>query len=120
MARAATLWLCALGACALLLGGCGSSDDADKNGASSKVTDNIASFKFVPKDVKLKAGGTITWTNQDKAPHTATSEPGAPAEFDTGRLELGQTKSIKLDKPGKYPYFCEFHRFMTGTVEVVE
>ncbi len=81
---------------------------------------NIASFKFIPKAVKLKAGGKVTWVNQDKAPHTATSDEGAPAKFNTGRLDLSESKPIKLDEPGSYPYYCVYHRFMTGTLEVVD
>jgi len=27
---------------------------------------------------------------------------------------------VKLGKPGDFKYFCTFHRFMEGTVEVVE
>ncbi|MGI9081460.1 MAG: hypothetical protein ACR2FZ_04160 [Thermoleophilaceae bacterium] len=29
-------------------------------------------------------------------------------------------KTVKLGKPGDFKYFCTFHRFMEGTVEVVE
>jgi plastocyanin len=41
-------------------------------------------------------------------------------EFDTKRLETSEDGTTEFDEPGSYPYFCRFHPFMTGTVEVVE
>jgi plastocyanin len=55
-----------------------------------------------------------------KAPHTAETEAGTPGDFDTERLDTGEKKGVRLDRPGKLAYFCVYHRFMTGTVEVVE
>jgi len=112
---------------ALLAAGCG--DDEKDSGskpaggaatAKEAVKVNIASFKFVPDPIKLKAGGTVTWVNQDKAPHTAQTEAEVKPGFDTDRLNLSDKKAIKLEKPGKFAYFCVYHRFMEGTVEVVE
>ncbi len=110
---------------ALPLAGCGDDDSGDggsSGGGSAKpaVTVNIASFKFLPDPIKVKAGGEVNWVNQDKAPHTAETEKGATGAFNTGRLDLGDKKAVKLDQAGKFSYYCIYHRFMTGTVEVVE
>src|SRR5688572_29824909 len=96
--------------CLLPLAGCGG-DEAEKR-APAAVTVSAADFKFGPATATVSAGGTVTFTNRDKAPHTAESE-----RFDTGRLDRGQSKRIEFDKPGTYEYFCDFHRFMTATVE---
>lgn len=114
---------------ALPLAGCGGDDGDDspaKRVASSEkparqaVTVNIASFKFKPDPIKVKAGATVTFANEDKAPHTAQTDLSSKeAEFDTGRLERGDEKAVKLQDPGRFEYFCAFHRFMEGTVEVV-
>jgi plastocyanin len=64
------------------------------------------------------AGGTVTWTNRDKAPHTAETGAGVRGGFDTGRLDQGQSKKIRFDKPGKVRFYCVYHRFMVGTVDV--
>ena len=99
---------------AVLLAGCG--DDESPGGeksAPASVEVNIEEFKFGPAQTTVKAGGTITFANRDKAPHTAEAE-----SFDSGRLDRGQSKRIKFDEPGTYEYFCDFHRFMTGTVKV--
>lgn len=97
----------------LLLGGCGGDSDA----APESVRADIAGFAFEPDPLRVKAGGTVTWRNVDKAPHTAETDDDG---FDTGRLDTGDSRAVTIDEPGTYRYFCVFHRFMTGTVEVVE
>ncbi|MDQ4047938.1 MAG: plastocyanin/azurin family copper-binding protein [Actinomycetota bacterium] len=107
----------------LLATGCGGGDSAGERSTGGKrsVMVTIASFKFAPDPVKVRKGGTVTFANEDKAPHTAQTDlnPNA-AEFDTKRLELGDENVVTLDKPGRFRYFCAYHRFMEGTVEVVE
>ncbi len=109
---------------AAAIGGCGDgggdsdSDSGSAPAAKSAVTDNIASFAFVPDPIVVAAGGKVTWTNRDKAPHTAETDPGVKGAFDTGRLDQGESKSIRFDDPGKFSYYCVYHRFMTGTVDV--
>lgn len=88
--------------------------------AARSATVSIASFRFVPGTITLKAGGRVTWLNRDKAPHTAenTGEEGAPAPFRTGRLTQGQQKMITFSRPGTYTYYCVYHRFMEANVIV--
>ena len=104
--------------------GCG--DDGEAKGGSGQaakdsVVVKVADFKFRPSAVKVRKGGTVTFANADKAPHTAQTDldPGR-ARFNTGRLERGDRKPAKLDGAGRFRYFCVYHRFMEGTVEVVE
>ncbi len=79
---------------------------------------SIATFDFMPKTVKVKAGGAITWTNEDKALHNAQTDNGAKGAFNTKDLETGAAKEITFEEPGIYAYYCVYHRFMTGKVEV--
>ena len=112
--------LSALGACVVLLSACGGDDDSGSpsdGDSADAVKVNIASFDYSPKTVKVKAGSTITWTNQDKAEHTAQTDDAAKG-FDTKDLKTGDTKEITFDAPGTYSYYCIYHRFMTGKVEV--
>ncbi len=118
-------------ATSLLAAGCGSDDGGagGKTAAKPKVGGEqfaapaaavkIASFKFVPKAVTIAAGGSVSWLNEDKAPHTAenTGEE-APKSFDTGRLSNGSLKSVSFSEPGTYTYYCVYHRFMEATVIV--
>jgi len=76
-------------------------------------TDNA----FKPKTVTVPRGSTIIFKNISSIPHTAT-EINGPAAFDTGYIDAGQSKSIKLTKPGTYQYNCTYHQNMTGTIIV--
>lgn len=90
------------------------SSPASTKPAGGSVKVDIADFKFVPPMVTVKAGGKVTWTNSDTAPHTAT----AADMFDTGTLNKGDSKTLTLPKRGSYSYICSFHVFMKGTVVV--
>jgi plastocyanin len=82
---------------------------------SEKV--EIVEFVYGPDPVTVQAGGKVIWVNRDTAPHTATADDGS---FDTGTLERGKLGSETFKQAGTYPYFCEIHPTMHGTVEVVE
>jgi plastocyanin len=80
----------------------------------------IKDFLYVPDAITVAIGTKITFTNQDTAPHTATSgqPPGADGVFDTGNLTQGESKSVTVTEAGTFAYYCELHPFMKGTVIV--
>ena len=80
----------------------------------------IEEFLFAPEAVTVAVGSTITWTNRDSAPHTATSGAAAKPNgvFDTDIITKGQSKTVKLTKPGTFAYYCGLHPFMHGTLIV--
>ena len=94
---------------------------AEESGAATTASEaasvEIIEFAYEPVDVKVRAGGTVEWTNSDTAPHTATAEDDS---FDTGSLDKGDAAKITFDEPGTFKYICTFHPFMNATVEVVE
>ena len=81
------------------------------------ATIKIDNFAFVPRDLEIKAGTTVTWQNADDAPHTVTHR-GDPRAFDSGALETDQKFAFTFTKPGIYTYFCKIHSHMTGTITV--
>ena len=93
----------------LALAGCGG--DAEPSTPRSAAVE-IKEFEYAPATVRVAAGGTVTFTNADRASHTAT------AEFDTGRLKKGASKAVPFPKAGSFAYICSFHPYMKGTVEV--
>jgi plastocyanin len=120
---------------ALLVVGCGGGDDnsssdsgsdgASNSGASSggggaKV--GMANVQFDPKAITVKAGETITFTNDESIPHDVhkTSGPGKDfASGDTGGMQQGDTFELTLDEPGEYGYVCNVHApGMAGTITV--
>jgi plastocyanin len=105
---------CVLAATALLVAGCGS-DAAPTDAGAAKGEVKIASFRFVPQTVTVRKGGTVTFTNFDIAPHTATADDQS---FDTDRLESRRSATETFNTAGTYTYYCVYHRFMVGTVVV--
>lgn len=109
-----TTVLCAMTA-SLGLAACGSTDKK-AGGAAATAAIAIRDYKFGPAAVTVKAGASVTWTNSDTSPHTAT----AAGKFDTGTLKKGASKTIVLATPGTYAYVCAFHPYMKATVTVVK
>ena len=110
--------LCVVAFAGLVLTACGGDEEpAATSGeeASGTTEVDIANFKYEPDTISVSAGDTVTWTNSDEAPHTATADD---EDFDTGDLDRGDEGEVAFDEPGSYPYYCRFHAFMRGTVEV--
>jgi plastocyanin len=82
-------------------------------GKSEDVT--IRNFTFTPGNLQVPVGATVTWTNEDSAPHSATARDGS---WDTGILGQGETKSITFDKAGVYEYYCTVHPSMVARLTV--
>ncbi len=82
-------------------------------------TISIRDFAFDPESCHVTVGSTLTFVNDDDAPHTATAEDGAAVGFDTGTLQPGASATVTLDAVGASPYFCEIHPSMRAAVEVV-
>jgi plastocyanin len=109
-------------AAGLLLAGCGSSEKPSAAAkaapaAAKTATVAIKSFKYKPATVHVRAGGQVTWVNDDKAGHTATFTTG-PSKLDTDRLGKGDRAKLTFPKAGNYAYVCAFHAFMKGEVVV--
>ena len=79
------------------------------------VTIKIDNFTFTPQSVNVKAGTTVTWTNQDDIPHTVTS---ATKAFRSKALDTDDKFSFTFTTAGVYEYFCSLHPHMTGTIVV--
>jgi plastocyanin len=86
--------------------------------AAEEVVVDIENFAFGydPDRVAIPVGGTVTWTNGDAAPHTATGRDREVLQ--SGRLDKGDRYRRTFDEPGTYEYFCEIHPNMRGTVVV--
>ncbi len=75
----------------------------------------ISGFVFVPETVSIKPGDTITWTNRDIAPHTATANDDS---WDTGAINQDESKSVLFTAEMASSYVCLFHPAMKGAVDV--
>ena len=122
--RRMLLLLCAL--VALAAAGCGGGND---NGGSTSATSTPAAsssgggvaikmqnIQFAPKDVTVKVGQKVTWTNDDSTDHNVTAESGA--DFKSKDFGNGETFSFTPDKAGTIKYECTLHPGMTATLTV--
>ncbi len=75
----------------------------------------IRNFAFLPSTLVVSVGTTVTVTNDDSVGHTWTSTTGA---FNSGPLAPGASYSHTFTVAGTYPYRCDVHPFMTGTIVV--
>jgi plastocyanin len=73
----------------------------------------IENFKFDPPSLEVAAGDTVTFTNKDSAPHTATANDKS---FDTGKLGQGESGTITIADAGSFDYICTFHPMMKGNI----
>jgi plastocyanin len=89
--------------------------------ASATKAATIKVFQFQPTAIEVRAGMTVTWTNEDNIDHTVTSgTPETPVgNFDSGGFGRGRSFSAIFHTPGEYAYFCARHKSMRGTVKVL-
>jgi plastocyanin len=73
----------------------------------------MVGFAFKPATLRTRVGGTVTWRNEDAAPHTATA-----SGFSSPQLRKGGTYRRRFTKAGTYTYVCALHPGMTGKVVV--
>lgn len=93
------------------------SNNPSKPVATDKVS--IADMAFSPAAITVKAGSTVTWTNNDSVAHTVTENDGQDGPS-SSPLSPGQSYSFTYKKAGTYKYICTIHTYMNGTVTVTQ
>jgi plastocyanin len=113
---------------------CGDDDDDDDStstaaatetsGAASPATQSDAAgegatITIVDRDfgdpLTVTAGTTVTVVNDSDETHTLTADDGS---FDTGGLDAGASAELTFDEPGTFPFHCEIHSSMQGSITV--
>ncbi len=82
----------------------------------AEMTDTVTidDFEFMPPEAAVAVGTEVAVDNVDDVGHTLSSEDGGL--FDTGGIDAGDSTTFTVDEPGEYPYICEFHPTMHGTL----
>ncbi len=75
----------------------------------------IRDFAFSPGNLEIPRGASVTWTNNDSAPHDATARGDA---WRTERLSSRESGTIVFDVAGEYRYYCSIHPSMEATLRV--
>ena len=87
--------------------------------APQNLTVSIREFAFSAADLMVSTGDTVTWVNEDRAPHDVTTT-SAPDPFASGTLKQGQSYSYTFAAPGSYSYQCTIHPDMTASVTAMD
>merc|ERR1711934_1283054 len=70
-----------------------------------KMGSDSGQLVFVPDEIKICKGDTVSWVNNKGGPHNVVfEEEGLPKGVDKG-----DTYDKKFDTPGTYNYYCEPH-----------
>lgn len=89
----------------------------------NQVIVKMSQIKFMPQNVKISKGTTVTWINDDKVEHYVNTD-SHPAhtyylEQNSKALKNGQSYSQTFDTVGIYPYHCSAHaESMAGAIIV--
>jgi plastocyanin len=81
--------------------------------AAARVS--VANYLYAPATIRIRAGESVEWVNEDDVVHTVSAENGA---FESGAIRPGDVWRARFDEPGLYPYYCGPHPFMKGVVSV--
>jgi plastocyanin len=80
---------------------------------------------YKPDPMTVKKGDTIQVQNKDTTLHTVTSgktleDPNKGKMFDTSMINPSATAKISTASlnPGEYPFHCDVHPYMVGTLKV--
>ncbi len=83
---------------------------------ASSGTVAITSSGFQPTLLTVKAGTTVTWTNNDSAAESVTSDTASL--FDSGSLTAGATYQFTFSQAGTFTYHSTTNPALKGTVVV--
>ncbi|MEX2227871.1 MAG: plastocyanin/azurin family copper-binding protein [Dehalococcoidia bacterium] len=111
---------------ATVLAACGSGGSEDAYGerdplgvAGNAVTVELTNLQFAPQGIRIKAGTTVTWVNNDAAVHNVRQIDSVFLSQDV--MPRGDTFSYTFDAPGTFRYQCTFHHpNMNGVVIVAD
>ncbi len=76
---------------------------------------------YDPQVIDVTVGTTIIWENLDNTVHTVTSgDPngGVTGVFDSEMMSAGDVFEFTFTAAGSQDYYCTFHPWMLGTVNV--
>ena len=63
----------------------------------------------------VAAGTTVTVVNDSVEAHTLTADDGS---FSTATLEPGASEQLTFEEPGTFPFHCQIHSSMHGSITV--
>ena len=83
-------------------------------GRSRTFDVRATSFDFTPATLTIRAGDAVRWSVVEGR-HSSTATSGI---WDSESMEPGDAFTWVFDRPGRYPYLCTPHDFMTAELVV--
>jgi plastocyanin len=85
--------------------------------AQEVATVTVDHHDFAPRELMVKAGTKVVWTNRDSEPHNVVSA-AEPRLFRSRLMDTGDDFEFTFATPGRYSYYCALHPQMQGTILV--
>jgi plastocyanin len=85
-------------------------------GGAAPVGVSIVGRAYLPADLTVGLGQTVTWRNETLDKHTVTSVNGL---FNSGVMTTGSSFAVTFTKAGTFDYKCTIHPTMHGSVLVL-
>ena len=81
---------------------------------------DIEDICYIPSNIVVEKGKSVTWLNEDSSFHSVTSGfyPEPSGLFDSGHLDPYESDTLSFDDIGTYDYFCTLHPWMKAQVIV--
>ena len=89
--------------------------DANNTNAGSAATVTMDHNTFIPSEITVAPGTTVTWTNKEEMPHTVVD---LNRGFRSKTLVKDASFSFTFTTAGDYSYLCSIHPNMKGKVIV--
>lgn len=90
-------------------------EDAAKAGAGPVVTVSMDHNTFIPSEITVAPGTTVTWVNNESMPHTVVD---LNKSFRSKTLAKDASFSFTFTTAGDYSYLCSIHPNMKAKVIV--
>ncbi len=89
--------------------------EANNAGAGPVTTVSMDHNTFIPSEIAVVPGTTVTWVNKEAMPHTVVD---ANKGFRSKTLAKDASFSFNFATAGEYDYLCSIHPNMRGKVIV--
>jgi len=90
-------------------------EDSNNAAAEAVATVSMDHSTFIPSEITVTPGTTVTWVNNETMPHTVV-DPNKG--FRSKTLVKDAKFSFTFTTPGDYDYLCSIHPNMKGKVIV--
>jgi len=91
------------------------SNDPSASVAIPVGAQSLGTRAYMPDELSVATGSTVTWMNTDTVSHTSTSDESG---WNSGTIAPGGRFSFTFERAGTFRYHCTIHPGMVGTVVV--